>query len=152
MDVRRSSSSHRLQTWPTSCQMSIDIFSKRCVSLGALLQHPHRIYPFMNVIYICYTKHPTAFDVIDIFVPSTNRVVTPWPPRLIHGVRHIRGFPFFPLCCSLPYKWAILPQPSCSSQLVCALRALHNGQRQHHWDSRAHVDLFGYMVRPKYLA
>jgi hypothetical protein len=31
-------------------------FSKRCVSLVALLQHPHKIYPFMNVIYICYTK------------------------------------------------------------------------------------------------
>jgi hypothetical protein len=42
------------------------------VSLVALLQHPHKIYP-----YTYATQNSTAFDVIDIFVPSTNRVVTP---------------------------------------------------------------------------
>jgi hypothetical protein len=47
-------------------------FSKRCVSLVALLQHPHKIYP-----YTYATQNSTAFDVIDIFVPSTNHVVTP---------------------------------------------------------------------------
>jgi hypothetical protein len=50
------------------------------------------IHSWMSYTYA--TQNSTAFNVVDIFVPSMNCVVTPWPPRLIHGVRHIRGFLF----------------------------------------------------------
>jgi hypothetical protein len=101
MDVRRSfiiSSSPNLANIMSKCPLT---FSRWCVSIVALLQHPHKLYPFTNVIYICYTNS-MAFDFVDIFVPSTDRVITLWPPRLIHGVCHLRGFLFFLFAAPCP--------------------------------------------------
>jgi hypothetical protein len=130
--------------------MSIDIFQVVCVACCTTVASPQNLY-----IHECHIHmlHKTPWHLTSSISLYQVQIMSSLHDHHVLFMEYITlKVSFFPLCCSLPCKWAILPWPSCSSQLVRALRALHNGQRQHHWDSRAHVHLFGYTVQPKYLA